>query len=196
MVETIGSARGAGAVGATAETRCPLTPMFKKLVKLQKLSINYTPIETGTGRRIDWMSSYGRKILLPLLHLLTLTSISLFAIRNFALADLAGCVNLKELWIGLFECSTGDGQFLEALPGTPAMLERLEIDNGNVGPVQRLFHARRPDGKPIIDFSLLKKIVATVERLDLMREIFGMCANLHKIELSSMSLLHLISSSI
>ena len=46
--------------------------------------------------KIDWMSSSERQVLLPLLHLPTLTSISLSSIRNFPLADLASCVSLKK----------------------------------------------------------------------------------------------------
>jgi hypothetical protein len=113
-----------------------LLSMFKKLVKLQELRITYSP--TTPTRRHDWMSSSERKILLPLLHLPTLTSISLSTIGNFALADLAGCVNLKELRIESIEFSTGVGSFLEALPVTPVMLERLVIQQGNVRPLQRL----------------------------------------------------------
>ena len=160
-----------------------LSPMFKKLVKLQKLS--FSP---SAGRKIDWMSSSVRKALLPLLHLPTLTSIRLLAFRNFALEDLAGCVNLKELEIGWLECSNDVGNFLETLPTTPPMLERLTINDGNIRPVQQLCHAQRPDGKPIIDFSLLRKITAEVARLDSMMELFGMCRNLYEIDLLSMSL--------
>ena len=171
-----------------------LSSMFKKLAKLQKLSISYSP--SAKGRRLDWMSSSERKILLPLLHHPTLTSISLSSIRNFALADLAGCVNLKELRFKSLECPTDVGKFLEALPATPAMLERLEIYGGSIGLLHQLCHIRRPDGKPIIDFPSLKEIAATVAQLDSMKELFGKFRNLHKINLTSMSLPHLISSSI
>ena len=173
-----------------------LLPMFKKLVKLQKLSISYSSCTRDAPNRLDWMSSSERKVLLPLLHLPTLTSTSLSSFRNFALEDLAGCVNLKELEIEFLECSNGVGEFLEALPTTPAMLERLAICNGNIRPVQQLCHARRPDGKPIIDFSLLREIRADVIRLDSLKDLFGMCRNPPNITISSMSLPHLISSSI
>ena len=171
-----------------------LISMFKKLVKLQELRITYWP--TSSTRRLDWMSSSERKVLLPLLHLPTLTSISLSTIQNFALADLSGCVNLKELRIESLYFSTGVGSYLEALPDTPVMLERLVIDKGNVGPLRRFCNARRPDGKPIIGLSSLKEIEATVLRLDLLKDLFVMCRNLRQITLSSMSLPHLISSSI
>jgi hypothetical protein len=178
--------------GEFAAKRLPwLLSMFKKLVKLQKLSISCPPT---VG--LDWMSSSERKVLLPVLRLPTLTNISLSTIRNFSLADLAGCVNLKELRIESLECSTGVGNFLEALPATPVMLERLTIKDENVGPVQRLCDARRPDGKPIIDFSSLKEITATHVRLDSMKELFVICRNLRKITISSMSVPHLTSSSI
>ena len=172
-----------------------LSSMFKKLVKLQKLSISYYWRPSG---RLDWMSSSGRNVLLPLLHLPTLTSISLSSIRNFSLADLASCVNLKKLQIQSLVCSTPDGvgNFSEALSPSPVMLEWLTIDEGNVKPVQQLCHARRPDGKPIIDFSSLKKIKSEDVRLCSMTELFGMCSNLQKISLNSMSLPHPISSSI
>ena len=169
-----------------------LLSMFKKLVKLRKLSIGYFP--SLRGGRFDWMSS-GRKVLLPLLHLPTLTSIHLDTICNFALADLASCVNLKKLRIRSLECSNGVGKFLEALPATPVMLERLSIDKGNIKPVQKLCLARRPDGKPIIDFSSLKEIKSYDIPLHSMTGLFGVCRNLHKISLISTSLRHLISSS-
>ena len=113
-----------------------LLPMFKKLVKLQKLSITYFP--PAPGRKLDWMSLSTRKVLLALLHLPTLTSISLSTIRNFPVADLASCVNLKKLRIYSLECLIPNGvwNFLEALPPTSAMLERLVIERGDIRPVQ------------------------------------------------------------
>ena len=140
--------------------------------------------------KIDWMSSSERQVLLPLLHLPTLTSISLSSIRNFSLADSASCVNLKKLRIQDLECLTpnGVGNFSEALPPAPLTLERLTINEGIVEPVQQLCHARRPDGKPIIDFSSLKKIKSRDVQLRSMTELFGMCRNLQKISLDSMSL--------
>ena len=172
-----------------------LSPMFEKLVELQYLSITYWG---SRSEELDWMSSSGRKALLSLLHLPKLTSISLSSIWNFPLADLASCVNLKKLQIQSLECSTPDGvgNFSEALSPSPVMLEWLTIDEGNVKPVQQLCHARRPDGKPIIDFSSLKKIKSEDVRLCSMTELFGMCSNLQKISLNSMSLRHPISSSI
>ena len=170
-----------------------LSSMFKKLVKLQALSIRYWGSYSGPGNKLDWMSSSERKVLLPLFHLPTLTSISFSKIRNFALADLAGCVNLKTLDFGDLECSTGIGNFLEVLPATPVMLEWLVIDEGNVKPVHKLRHARRPDGKPIIDFSSLKEISATISRLDSLMELFEMCRTLHKIDLLRVSLSHILS---
>ena len=169
-----------------------LLPMFKKLVKLQKLDISYSV----SRRLLDWMLSSVRKVLLPLLHFPTLTNIRLSSIGNFPLADLAACVNLKKFEIRDLECSNGVGEFLEALPATPVLLEWLVVDDGNVKPVQQLCNARRPDGKPIIDFSSLKEIVLRDVRLHTVTELFGMCINLRKIHLSSMSLSHLISSSI
>ena len=179
-----------------------LSSMFKKLVKLQKLKITYSSTQGrrmpaySPSARLDWMSSSERNILLPLLHLPTLTSIGLSRIQNFALADLAGCVNLKQLQIYCLECSTGVGKFLDVLPATPVMLEGLAIHDGNVKLLQRLYHARRPDGKPIIDISSLKKIAATVIRLDSLTELSGMCRSLYKISLLSMSIPRLIPSSI
>ena len=179
-----------------------LIPMFKKLVKLQELSIGYRPsdllsdqLESGD---LDWMSSPERKVLLPLLHLPTLTSISLSSIRNFPLSDLTSCVNLKKLRIQSLECSTPNavGNFLGALSPTPVTLEQFAIDGGNDNLVQQLCLARRPDGKPIIDFSSLKKIKSSNVRLRSMTELFGMCRNLHGINLYSMSLTRLISSPI
>ena len=154
-----------------------LTSMFQKLVKLQKLYVGYTP--AGLGRRLDWTSPPERKIILPLLHLPTLTNISLSTIGNFYLADLASCVNLRKLRVTCIECSTGVGKFdLEALPSEPVRLDRLVIDNSNIKPVLRLCHARRPDGKPIFDFSSLRKMTSTVQRLDTMTDLFKVCTNL------------------
>ena len=103
---------------------------------------------------------------------------------------------LCQLQICSLECSTGVGKFLEALPATPVMLEQLVIYDGDIKLLQRLYHARRPDGKSIIDFSSLKKIVVMVTRLDSLMELFGICRNLYKINLLSMSFPHLIPSSI
>ena len=169
-----------------------LSSMFKKLVKLQKLSISYFPL--SLGRKLNWMAPFERMVLLPLLHLPMLTSICLERIRNFPLADLAGCVNLKELEIRSLECSDDVGKFLEVLPPTPVMLEWLGINEWNIKPVQQLCHARRPDGKPIIDFSSLRKLNAQVERLDSTTELFGLCSNLHKIDIFSVSLLSFLHS--
>ena len=163
-----------------------------QVTEAKHLSISYMYYRFG---KIDWMSSSERQVLLPLLHVPTLTSISLSSIRNFSLADSASCVNLKKLRIQDLECLTpnGVGKFSEALPPAPLTLERLTIDEGIVEPVQQLCHARRPDGKPIIDFSSLKKIKSRDVRLRSMTELFGMCRNLQKISLDSMSLPHIIS---
>ena len=162
-----------------------LSSMFKKLVKLQKLIIGHRNSQRRT--RVDWTSSFMRKALLPLLHLPTLTSITFLATKNFTPADLAGCGSLKKLRIEYSECSTSRaGKFLQTLPASPPMLEELMLTDDNV--VQRLCHVRRPDGKPIIDFSSLKKLQASVGQLDLWSEFFGMCRNLHQISLSCMSL--------
>ncbi|KAF8811373.1 hypothetical protein BYT27DRAFT_7336357 [Phlegmacium glaucopus] len=147
--------------------------MFKKLVRLRTLSISYLV----AGSTLNWLSV---PQLLPLLHLPTLTSISLSEIRNFALANLAGCVNLKKLRIESVGFSTDVGDVLEVLPTTP-MLGHLE---GNAKPVQRLCHARRPDGTPIIN---IKIIVAKAARLDSMKELFGICRNLRVAHLSARS---------
>ena len=168
-----------------------LLPMFKKLVKLQKLRIGYY---VSGGLRLDWMLSSVRKVLVPLLHFPTLTSVKLSSIKNFPLADLAACVNLKKLNILNLEWSNGVGKILDALPATPALLEWLVIDDSNLKPLQQLRNARRPDGKPIIDFSSLKQIESRDVRIQTMTQFFGICKNLHKIHLSSMSLPHVISS--
>ncbi|KAF8805818.1 hypothetical protein BYT27DRAFT_7191977, partial [Phlegmacium glaucopus] len=159
-----------------------LLSLFKKLVRLRMLNMYYSV--TIPGKKLNWKLPRTQKVLLPLLHLPTLTTICLFAIQNFSLADLAGCVNLKNLQKAFLECSTDVGGFLEALPTTPVMLEEFTIQGRNVSCVQQLCHARRPDGKPIIDFSSLKKIVAKVARLDLMKELFGLCRNICEIDLS------------
>ena len=173
-----------------------LLPMFKKLVKLQCLTLNYYPYSSRI-KVFDWMSLYERKVLLPLLHFPTLTIINLGRIVNFPLADLAGCVNLKKLEIQSLEClPNGAGEFLETLPPTPVMLEQLVIDSGSMKLVQQLCDALRPDGKPVIDFSSLKEIRSNITRLDSMTELFGKCRNLYKINLASMSLPHITSSSI
>ena len=168
-----------------------LSSMLNKLVKLQKLDIHYS--HPQRSRRLDWMSSSARKVLIPLLHLPTITNITLSTIRNFAIADLAGCVNLKKLRIGQLECSTGVGDFLKALPATPLMLERLALNEENVKFVQLLCDARRPDGKTLIDFSSLNEIKANIAQLDSMTELFGMCSNLLKVDIASMSPPHLHS---
>ena len=164
-----------------------LLPMFKKLVKLRSLSIIYF-LRSSRCKIFDWMSSSGRKVLLPLLHFPTLTSITLKTIGNFPLADLTGCVNLKKLEFESLECSpNGVGNFSVALPSTSVMLERLVINMGSMKLVQKLCHSRRPDGKPIIDFSSLNEIWSDDIHLRSMTELFGMCKNLHKIILTSMS---------
>ena len=173
-----------------ARKRPWLMPMFNKLVKLQRLRIGYSP----TREMFNWMSPSGRKILLPLLHLPTLTSIRFRKIRNFSLADLAGCPNLKKINIGYFEFSTRVGKFLEPLPATQVKLEGFVTgdDDSSCLQVQRLCQARRPDGRRIIDFSSLKKLEVTLAQLDTLSDLFGMCRNLHHINLSCMSffLLH------
>ncbi|KAF8810936.1 hypothetical protein BYT27DRAFT_7336460 [Phlegmacium glaucopus] len=146
--------------------------VFKKLVKLQALSICYIRL----GRQLDWMLPQTRQGLLPLLHFPTLTDISLCGIENLLFGRFGR--------IGFLECSTDVGRFLEALPTTPVMLEQLIIERQNsVNFVQRLCHARRPDRKPIIDFSSLKKIVAEVAQIDSMKELFGLCTNLREVDL-------------
>ena len=135
-------------------------------------------------------------IFLFLLSHPNLTRICLENIWVFLLADLALCVNLKELEIGPgLSCLNNVGDLWRHYPPTPVMLERLVINRGNIEPGQELCIARRPDGKPMIDFSSLKIITVDVARLELLKDVFAMCRNLHKIDLG-MSFSHLVSSSI
>ncbi|KAF8805132.1 hypothetical protein BYT27DRAFT_6667555 [Phlegmacium glaucopus] len=56
--------------------------VFKKPVRLQTLFLLYSV--TKPGRKLDWMSPRQRKVFLPLLHLPTLTSISLLEIQTLS----------------------------------------------------------------------------------------------------------------
>ena len=177
-----------------------LFSLFKKLVKLQKLGLlGIKHSRTLPGYDLNssrWKSLPERKIFLFLLSHPNLTRICLENIWVFLLADLALCVNLKELEIGPgLSCLNNVGDLWRHYPPTPVMLERLVINRGNIEPVQELCIARRPDGKPMIDFSSLKIITVDVARLELLKDVFAMCRNLHKIDLG-MSFSHLVSSSI
>ena len=142
---------------------------LKRISRLESLTVRQ-----DCWSKIDWNNPI-RPALLQLLHSPTLTHFTV-DINRFVLSDLIPCVNLKYLRIGysLTELSIQLDEFV-ATTGSPGVI--------------MLCTARRPDGRPIIDFESLSKIKVDLERHNgskASQELFGRCPVLTKAHISCM----------
>ena len=150
---------------------------LKRISRLEFLTVRcHSSIE-----KLNWTYEPICPALLHLLHLPTLTHFKMIGINDFVLSDLIPCVNLKYLDIGVDTTTAAETTFHAALPEHPIQLREFVLSGTgfrNPSTIMKLYSARRPDGRPIIDFGSLSKITVTVDNLDeseVLQELFRRC---------------------
>ena len=126
---------------------------LKRISRLEFLSVRHK-----NRPRLDWSNNPIRPALLHLLHLPTLTHFAVSDINFFTVSDLIPCVNLKCLDISYLTLAA-ENSFPATLPEHSIQLNELVAEHGaSAAIILKLYSARRPDGRPIIDFGSLSKI--------------------------------------
>ena len=130
-----------------------LEESFKRISKLKSLSIwNDLCLE------FSWDDNPIRPALLHLLHLPTLTHLTMNRINDFVVSDLTPCVNLKYMDIGNFMTVVDEDTFPAVLPEKSIQLDEFVSGMGTSEFIMELCSAQRPDGLPIIDFKSLSRL--------------------------------------
>ena len=107
--------------------------------------------------------------------------------NNFVVSDLIPCVNLKYLDIGEYMTVVPETTFHAALQEQSIQLNEFLVGARSPTAVMKLCTARRPDGKPIIDFGFLSKVTVTLERADedeASKELFRHCHVLTNVDIT------------
>ena len=128
---------------------------LKRISRLELLSVRYHYLPG-----LDWSNNPIRPALLHLLHLPTLTHLTMSIIDDFVITDLIACVNLKYLQIAHHMSVAAKNTFPVALPKNSIQLEEFDAGIRSNTVIMELCTARRPDGQPVIDFGSVSKITA------------------------------------
>ncbi|KAF8968071.1 hypothetical protein BDZ97DRAFT_2073145 [Flammula alnicola] len=139
--------------------------------QLQSLSL-YGYRNRGIGQpnfSLDWIAIALpiRTAFLRLMHLPTLTHLSLNFIENFTVYDLIPCTNLLHLEVNRFHIADVQDtpEPRSTLPPRPVQLQGFDIGYKSTGVANKLVEATRSDGLRIIDFKNLKEFGASCESL-------------------------------
>jgi hypothetical protein len=179
-----------GIVHSHSHSRNLFNQVPQQLTRLQ--SLTFWPSEPQGVFNIDWskISSPMQRSLLHLVHLPTLSYLTLGHIKNFPISDLNSCTNLKclsaaALYIVLDEHDS-------ALAHAHMQLRELDIEV----PLSEasLLTPRPSDGRTVLDFSRLEKLSVTFfvsEVAVQTREIFRMTQQLTEVRLRSKEILNI-----
>ena len=151
---------------------------FKRISRLEFLSVRY-----NSWPGLKWSNNLNPicQSLLRLLHLPTLTHFTMDGNNDFVVSDLIPCVNLKYLDIGVGTTVSAETTFHAALPEHSIKLREFVLSGTglrNSATIMKLYSARRPDGRPIIDFGSLSKITVTFhdpDEREVLQELFRRC---------------------
>ena len=158
---------------------------LKRISRLEFLSVDHNNWMIGTT--LDWSNNPIRPALLHLLHLPTLTHFKMGRIDDFVISDLIPCVNLKYLDIVILTTGAAETTFPAALPEHSVQLNEFIAGTRNPTAIKALCTARRPDGRPIIDFGSLSKITVAIQMPDedeASQELFRHCHALTSVNIS------------
>ena len=132
----------------------------KSLKQISRLESLWISNNSSLTPRLDWSNNPIRPALLHLLHLPTLTHLTMSIIDDFVISDLIACVNLKYLQIAHHMSVAAKNTFPVALPKNSIQLEEFDAGIRSNTVIMELFTARRPDGQPVINFGSVSKITA------------------------------------
>ena len=169
-------------------TRSSIQESFKRISRLEFLSVRY-----HFWKGLNWSNNLNpiRQPLLHLLHLPTLTHFTISGNNDFVVSVLISCVNLEYLDIGVeTTMATDENSFHADLPEHSIQLREIVLSGmglRNTATIKKLYSARRPDGRPIIDFGSLSKITVTLNDPDegeAIQELFRRCHTLTNAHIS------------
>ena len=163
-------------------TSLSIQESLKRISRLEFLSVRH---HNWLG--LDWSNNPIRPALLHLLHLPTLTHFKVTNIRGFVVSDLIPCINLKYLDIGILKTVAAETTFPAVLPEHSIRLNEFVAGIGSPAAIVKLCTARRPDGRPIIDFGSLSKITVTCQMPnegEASQELFRHCHVLTNVNIS------------
>ena len=141
----------------------PRSPSVQESLKLISRLKSLTVWQHHTILELDWSNNPIRPALLHFLHLPTLTHFQVTRIRDSVVSDLIPCVNLKNLYIGIYTTVAAETTFPAVLPEHAIQLNEFVAEIGSAAAIMKLCAARRPDGQPIIDFGSLSKITVVLK---------------------------------
>ena len=157
---------------------------LKRISSLKFLGVRHP---SHTRLELNWSNNPIRPALLHLLHLPTLTHLSVTNIKDFVVSDLIPCVNLKYLDIGRYTTGAAEFTFHAALPEHLIQLNEFVAGIKSPTAIMKLCTARRPDGQPIINFGSLSKITMEIENpyeVEASQELFRHCHFLTNVDIS------------
>ena len=170
----------------TFETADLISPSIQESLK------RISRLEFFTLRKLNWRYNLNsiRPALLHLLHLTTLTHFEAVRVNRFLLSDLIPCINLKYLNFSYSNVAS-ENSFPSTFPEHSIHLN--EFVGTTTSATMKLYTARRPDGKPIIDFGSLHKITVDIEGPNenkALQELFRHCNFLTYVDISCKRYLH------
>jgi hypothetical protein len=133
--------------------------------------------------------------LLSLMHLPTLNSLDLIWIDNFPISSLAACTNIKHLSAQRLNITGENDDTAFSLSHKPMQLQSFEISLRY--PEQlRLLAARCLDGRPVLDFTGLEKIIVRSPKAEMdpvvpIQDVFKQTQQLTDIHLSGNEVLNI-----
>jgi hypothetical protein len=165
------------------------------LTRLESLAISQFN-ESLEWRNLKWPI---RNALLRLMHLPTLTALTLRFIHGFLVTDLVHGINLRRLKlksITFFEDSADEPPTAMILPAKLVQLQELSVQS-STGGMERIANARRSDGLPVIDPTQLTTVSVMcncVDDMDALRTFLKQSEQLIKIDLTSETSFSLLES--
>jgi hypothetical protein len=169
-------------VEVLVQDRVSIQDSLKRISRLEFLKVQH-----HNWPNFKWNNNPIRPALLHLLHLPTLTHFQITRMENFVISDLIPCVNLKSLDIGDFTTVLAETTLHAALPEHSIQLKELLVGFRSSTAIMILCTARRPDGKPIIDFGSLSKVTVSFERPgngEALEDLFRRCRILTNVDIS------------
>ncbi|KAF8202447.1 hypothetical protein BJ912DRAFT_443167 [Pholiota molesta] len=155
---------------------------FKKITCLKTLTIQY-----GLNC-VQWNDNPLRPAMLHLMHLPTLSDISLYNIEKFMVEDLVPCTNLRRVEFDGLTAPDTDNALVSNLSNSSIRLSNISVDATHASIISKMCAMQRADQKLFFDFTYLNYASICIEDLDdiqASRTLFSRCKNLTNFDLDS-----------
>ena len=138
------------------KSECSFDQVSRQLTGLKSITI-WCSSQWGSSMFWKDISSSARCSLLSLIHLPTLTHLDLKQIHDFPISALITCTNLKHLAVNGHLIADENDDALSSVSHKPIQLEVFETTVTLT--VLKLLASKCSDGRPVLDFTLLKKVL-------------------------------------